>query len=313
MFIENVLKVKNEGWRYFIGCIIIFIITQIGSIPFTVAIFSKIGTAGAPNLDFKNLMTVLENSNLTLFYVLIPYVFGFFGILLVTKSLHNQTFISLTTSRNKINFSKIVTSFLVAGSIIIFSVAIGFFISPDQYLYNFNFENFLILFLISFLMIPLQTSFEEYLFRGYLMQGLGGVFRNRWIPLIITSFLFGLLHFWNPEVSTLGTIFLFHYILTGFFLGVLTIMDDGMELALGFHAGNNILISLLITADWTVLQTDSILKFIGDPKMSLSTILPIIVLYPLILIYFSKKYNWENWEKKILVKFEDKSNKILEK
>ena len=101
MFIENVLKVKNEGWRYFIGCIIIFIITQIGSIPFLVAIFSKIGASGASNLDVKNMMTVLEHSNLTLFYVLIPYVFGFFGILLVTKSLHNQNFILLTTSRKK--------------------------------------------------------------------------------------------------------------------------------------------------------------------------------------------------------------------
>lgn len=311
MFIENVLKVKNEGWRYFIGCIIIFFITQLGSIPFTVAIFSKIGADGASNLDIKNLMTVLDDSNLTLFYALVPYVFGFFGILLVVKSLHNQTLLLLTTSRNKINFSKIMTSFLIAGSIIIFSVGISFFISPDEYLFNFNFDSFLILFFITILIIPLQTSFEEYLFRGYLMQCFGGVFRNRWVPLVITSLLFGLLHYWNPEVSELGTIFLLHYIITGFFLGILTIMDDGMELSLGFHAGNNILISLLITADWTVLQTDSILKFVGDPKMSLSTILPMIVLYPLILIYFSKKYNWENWKKKILTKFEEKSNKVL--
>jgi membrane protease YdiL (CAAX protease family) len=32
---------------------------------------------------------------------------------------------------------------------------------------------FLILVLIAVLLIPLQTSFEEYLFRGYWMQGLG--------------------------------------------------------------------------------------------------------------------------------------------
>ena len=34
MFIENVLKVKNDWWRYFIGCLVIFIGTQIGIIPF---------------------------------------------------------------------------------------------------------------------------------------------------------------------------------------------------------------------------------------------------------------------------------------
>lgn len=305
MFIENVLKVKNEAWRYVIGFLIIFFITQLGSIPFTVAIFSKIGLDGGSNLDIKNMMTILENSNLTLFYVLLPYVFGFFGIILVIKTLHNQSLLLLTTTRKKIDFNKIAISFIIAGFIIFFTVTISYLISPNEYLFNFKSDTFLILLIITILFMPLQASFEEYLFRGYLMQGFGGIFGNRWMPLLITSLLFGLLHFWNPEVSELGTIFLFQYVFTGLFLGLLTIMDDGMELSLGFHAGNNVLISLLITADWTVLQTDSVLKFVGDPKMSIATIIPAVILYPVILLYFSKKYKWENWEKKILTKFDN--------
>ena len=305
MFIENVLKVKNEAWRYVIGFFIIFLITQLGSIPFTIAIFSKIGLDGGSNLDVKSMMTVLENSNLTLFYALLPYVFGFFGIILVIKTLHNQSLLLLTTTRKKIDFNRIAISFLIAGFIIFFTVTISYLISPNEYLFNFKLDTFLILLIITILFMPLQASFEEYLFRGYLMQGFGGVFGNRWMPLLITSLLFGLLHFWNPEVSELGTIFLFQYVVTGLFLGLLTIMDDGMELSLGFHAGNNVLISLLITADWTVLQTDSVLKFVGDPKMSIATIIPAVILYPVILLYFSKKYKWENWEKKILTKFDN--------
>ena len=305
MFIENVLKVKNEAWRYVIGFFIIFFITQLGSIPFTVAILSKIGLDGGSNVDVKSMMTVLENSNLTLFYALLPYVFGFFGIILVIKTLHNQSLLLLTTTRKKIDFNKIAISFIIAGFIIFFTVTISYLISPNEYLFNFKLDTFLILLIITILFMPLQASFEEYLFRGYLMQGFGGVFGNRWMPLLITSLLFGLLHFWNPEVSELGTIFLFQYVVTGLFLGLLTIMDDGMELSLGFHAGNNVLISLLITADWTVLQTDSVLKFVGDPKMSIATIIPAVILYPVILLYFSKKYKWENWEKKILTKFDN--------
>ena len=305
MFIENVLKVKNEAWRYVIGFLIIFFITQLGSIPFTVAILSKIGLDGGSNVDVKSMMTVLENSNLTLFYLLLPYVFGFFGIILVIKTLHNQSLLLLTTTRKKIDFNKIAISFIIAGFIIFFTVTISYLISPNEYLFNFKSDTFLILLIITILFMPLQASFEEYLFRGYLMQGFGGVFGNRWMPLLITSLLFGLLHFWNPEVSELGTIFLFQYVVTGLFLGLLTIMDDGMELSLGFHAGNNVLISLLITADWTVLQTDSVLKFVGDPKMSIATIIPAVILYPVILLYFSKKYKWENWEKKILTKFDN--------
>ena len=70
MFLENVLNVKNEWWRYFLGCIIIFIGTQLGSIPFVIAIFSKIGAEGASKIDQTSMMYVLEDSNLTLFYFL---------------------------------------------------------------------------------------------------------------------------------------------------------------------------------------------------------------------------------------------------
>ena len=43
MFIKNALKVKNNLWRYGLGVLIIFIFTQLGSIPLIVAIFQKVG------------------------------------------------------------------------------------------------------------------------------------------------------------------------------------------------------------------------------------------------------------------------------
>ena len=47
--------------------------------------------------------------------------------------------------------------------------------SPENYVFNFELKPFLILVAIAIILIPLQTSFEEYLFRGYLMQGIGVV------------------------------------------------------------------------------------------------------------------------------------------
>ena len=38
-------------------------------------------------------------------------------------------------------------------------------------------------------------------------------------------------------------------------------MDEGLELALGFHAANNLIAVLLLTADWTAFQTHSILRY----------------------------------------------------
>ena len=76
-------------------------------------------------------------------------------------------------------------------------------------------------------------------------------------------------------------------------------MDDGLELALGMHYGNNFVGILLMTADWTVLQTDSVLKYVGEPNMSMM-IVTSIPLQILLLFYFSRKYKWVNWREKLL-------------
>jgi membrane protease YdiL (CAAX protease family) len=302
MYIENAFKVSADWWRYIVGVTIIFIFTQIGSIPFIIAIISKAGLEAAASLEETNMMTVLENNNLTLFYFLFPFAIGFLGLLVVIKFLHKQSFLSLTTSRSKIDFSRLFTAFFCVSIIICANTFIYYFTSPEDYEFNFNMSSFLGLFAVAIVFIPIQTSLEEYIFRGYLMQGLGANFKSRWIPLILTSFSFGFLHFWNPEVSELGYIILVHYVATGFFLGIITLMDEGMELALGFHAGNNLLISLLVTADWTVFQTNSILKFISKPDVITETLFSVLLVYPLLLFYFSKKYKWSNWREKLLGK-----------
>ena len=300
MFIQNALKIKNNIWRYALGIFIIFIFTQIGSIPFVVAIFNKVGLEGAANLDPAKMMTILENSNLTFFYTLLTFFVGFIGFLIVIKYLHNQSFLSVTTSRKSIDYKRVLTSFSVISLILFFYTISSFFALPDEYTIQFNLTDFLILLLIAVIFIPIQTSLEEYVFRGYLMQGFGVLAKNKWVPLFITSFLFGMLHYYNPEIMKLGSILLVHYIATGLFLGIITLMDEGMELALGFHAGNNLIIALMVTSDWTVFQTSSIFKYIGEPNAIYMSLFSTVIIYPLLLFYFSKKYNWTDWKDKLI-------------
>jgi len=164
------------------------------------------------------------------------------------------------------------------------------------------------LFLIATLMIPLQTSFEEYFFRGYIMQGLGLMTKTRWVPLVFTSVVFGAMHAFNPEVDKMGSIIMIYYIGTGFFLGVITLMDRGLELALGFHAGNNLIGALLVTADWTTFQTESILKDVSDPSAGIDTVLPVFVIYPLFLLLMARRYNWTDWSERLFGRVEMPKN-----
>ena len=302
MYIKQAFKVEHDWWLYLVGVILIFIGVILGQIPFTLAAFAKaIGNGDdLSKMDTNSMMSLLD-SNLNLFLMLLSFAVGLAFLFFVVKYLHKQSLKSITTSRSSIDWSRFWFAFLTWGATTFCFILLEYFSSPEDFSFNFKPIPFLILVLISIVFIPLQTSFEEYFFRGYLMQGLGVLAKNRWLPLIFTSTLFGLMHIANPEIGKLGYMLMVHYIGTGFLLGIMTLMDEGLELALGFHAANNLIAALLLTADWTAFQTNSILKDISEPEMSnLEVFFPVFVIYPLILIVFSKKYQWTDWKEKLL-------------
>lgn len=302
MYIAQAFKGLHEWWRYLVGLVIIVIAVIIGQIPFTAAVMFKAYKNGdiLNGLDETKMMSLLE-PNLNLFLMLMSFAVGLVGLFLVVKYLHKQSLTSLTTSRKKIDWKRFWFIFFVWGIISSSMVLVDYYTSPEDYVLNFNLVPFLILCVTAIIFVPLQTSFEEYLFRGYLMQGIGVIFKNKWVPLLTTSLVFGLLHIANPEVDKLGYIIMVYYIGTGLFLGIMTLMDEGMELSLGFHAANNLFTALLVTADWTAFQTHSILKDMSDPsKMAFGEIFfPVFVVFPILLFILSKKYNWTEWKEKL--------------
>lgn len=304
MFIEQGFNSENKFWKYLVGSILIILTSFVGQIPLLIGFLyeEKISGRAYPKNE-KDMMHFFE-PNLTLFLLLIPFVITLVGIYFVVQYLHNQTFISVTTSRKKIDWNRVFYSFSLWSVFTIVSTLIFYYVSPESFEFNFKPIPFLILVVIGVFLIPIQTSTEEYVFRGYLMQGFAILTKNKWFPLLMTSVIFGLLHLSNPEVSKMGNIVFVYYIGTGLFLGILTLMDEGMELALGFHAANNLISALLVTSDWSAFQTNSILKDISEPKAGMDVILPVIVIYPILLYIFSRKYNWSNWKGKLTGKIE---------
>ena len=304
MFLEKTIVTQNDFWKYAVGSWIFIIAAFIGQIPLVVvAVVKSISEGkGIPSSE-KDIMNLLD-TNLTLFLVLLSFAFAFFSIYLVIKNLHKQSFLSLTTARKKVDWGRMFFSFSIWALFTIGSTALMYYTNPDSFVVNFKLEPFLILGLISIFLIPIQTSTEEYVFRGYLMQGFASLAKNKWFPLIMTSLIFGGLHIVNPEVREMGYIVMFYYIGTGLFLGIITLMDDGMELALGFHAANNLFAALLVTSDWSALQTESVLKDISKPSAGIEILVPLLVVFPLLLFIFSKKYKWSDWKEKLTGKID---------
>ena len=81
-------------------------------------------------------------------------------------------------------------------------------------------------------------------------------------------------------------------------------MDEGTELSLGLHAINNIVAAFFVTTNWTVFQTDALYVDTSEPSVGWEMFFPVLVLYPLMLFIFSKKYGWKNWAEKLTGKIE---------
>lgn len=307
MFIAQAFKGLHEWWRYIVGLIIVVTGVFVFSIPHGVGIMFKTMQDGGLDPSRMNDMAYLMGlfeSNVNLLLVLLPFAGGLLFLLAAVKWLHKQSITALTTARPKIDWKRFWLIFFFWGILSSSLILIDYFMSPEDYVFNFKLQPFLILCVIGIIMVPLQTSFEEYLFRGYLMQGIGVMTKHKWIPLILTSVVFGLLHIANPEVDKLGPMIMVYYIGTGLFLGIMTLMDDGLELALGFHAANNLFVALLVTADWTAFQTHSIFKDLSDPEAAgfMDVFMPVFVLFPIMLFLLSKIYKWSDWKGKLLGK-----------
>lgn len=236
--------------------------------------------------------------NITLLTLLIPFLFFLLFLFLWWKFIHGYSVKQLTTARKKIDFSRIFFSFTVWAAINTAVLAVSYFIDPQSFQFQFNIKAFLPLFFIALVFIPIQTSFEEYFFRGYFMQFMAYVSKNRAVALFSTSVIFGLMHISNPEVSSMGFSIMIFYIGCGLVLGIMTLMDDGLELALGFHAANNLLGALLITSDTAVFQTDALFLFSGESNIY-ELLIQVFIIFPILLYIFSKKYNWANWQQKL--------------
>ena len=301
-------KIKWFHWVFTI--LLVFFGWQIiGVLPLMgLAIMNSANMAEFTKAAESNFMNLGIDNNLFLFFMILTFIFGLISLFIGVKYIHQRTFTSLVTSRKSIDWKRFWFGFITWGITASVVILIGIKLSPENYVWNFKPIPFYTLLAVSFLFLPFQTSLEELLFRGYFMQGLGILAKNRWLPLVLTSVIFGLLHGANPEVQKLGYISMVFYIGTGLFYGVTTLMDEGTELSLGLHAINNIVAAFFVTTNWSVFKTDALYVDISEPSVGWEMFFPVLVLYPMMLFIFSKKYGWQNWVEKLTGKIEEPTN-----
>jgi membrane protease YdiL (CAAX protease family) len=90
--------------------------------------------------------------------------------------------------------------------------------------------------LVIVFLTPLQAAGEEYLFRGYLTQAIGGVVPWRWVAVLVPAVVFALFHGLGQDVPVF-----FDRLAFGIVAGVLVIATGGLEAGVAMHVMNNFL------------------------------------------------------------------------
>lgn len=99
---------------------------------------------------------------------------------------------------------------------------------------------------IILLLSPLNSAFQEMVFRGFGDQGLTRFFSNKMFAFTISASLFAFYHYGNPNMYYGPIPYLLSMFIFGFALSVITSMDGGLEAAIGIHVANNLFYFLII-------------------------------------------------------------------
>jgi membrane protease YdiL (CAAX protease family) len=270
---------KSAGWRYGLGLVAVFIIWFLGStLTLLPILFMRVFQAGSDRNAFSNEMFSLKdlNDHIPAVTMFVGVSGGFFflilGLWFVVRFFLGRSFFTLITPYARINWKRCTQGAVVWLLLSGLGSLVEALIYPGRYQYTLRLPEMLIFLPVALLLTPIQTTAEELLVRGYLTQMTGKFTRRFFLPLILPSLVFMLLHAANLEVATgWGWMFAFYFSF-GALLSFLTLKENNLELALGIHTANNLFAflfanyigaSILSPSFFTVQTLDVVYGFIS--------------------------------------------------
>jgi len=247
-------RLGHHSWRHYVTEL--FVILGVwfgGSLFFVVPIFWVSDNLPGSSSD------ILSTRSIATFVLLnLTFLMLLLGIFLALRIVHKRPLLSVITPRDHINWRRIKQGFLL----FLFFASLSAFgeslLKPGLYVVSLNLERFLPFALAMIVLTPIQTTSEELLFRGYLLQWCGLATKGLFVLGGLNGLLFMLPHLWNPEVESGFWLVMGSYFCIGTFLAMVTIRDGSAELAIGMHAANNLFTGLVANYENSALQTESI-------------------------------------------------------
>jgi membrane protease YdiL (CAAX protease family) len=219
---------KNAWWRYGVGIVLTLLIWMVGTA------FLTFPFLGAPNSVATFAVSLLTFGLLIL------------GTWLATAWLHRRSFGSLIGPSGRLNGRRLLLGAGIWAGLLTLTTLVNVIFMGVRYTFNASFLQTWPYLLAALLLIPLQTSAEEFFFRGYLLQASGRLTKNWLVLSLLNGVLFTLPHLFNPEAEQNAPLIAFlNWFLVGAGWTLITLRSGSLDYALGIHAINNLLLTVL--------------------------------------------------------------------
>lgn len=181
--LECALGKGNQIWKYILVIILSFFASNfIGIIPLMVVIIVKVIQSGgnmAASMaglgDMSNIAALGISPNLFFVLMLIPFAVALIALVFFIKLLHGRTYKEVINGTKTVRWSRFFWGAAFWFVLALISLGIQYAMNPSDFELQFDITAFIPLIFISLLLIPLQTSYEELTFRGYMAQGIGAL------------------------------------------------------------------------------------------------------------------------------------------
>lgn len=292
-YIDTTKQGRHSFSLYLGGIAIIVLLYVLGNLPL---LFDLQYNFNGLLFDPENPVFIATYGSVRLLFgVLLPFVLVFFGLLLYLRFVHQRPVLSIFTTAKSFRWRRFFffSSFLLVFFFTTIFLEAQLTGQAQQIRWNFKFSEFWPLLCVGGLMIPLQAAAEELIFRVYALQGLFLRTRSVVASVLLSSLMFALMHISNPEVSELGPGILIYYFVAGCFLALVTVQDDGLELALAFHVFNNLFGALVVSSSWQVFHTQALFLDSRPPGSLFLHLSMGIATFSVLYLLLAKKFRWQ--------------------
>lgn len=229
-FIKQAATGKHQWWRY-----VLTILATIAGVAIANLVVRQVLPAYKslfPDDQFgKDLGTT----------ILIGLIFSIalLAFAIASRKLHGRSLVSFINVGSRFSWASYFKGFVVWGVLLFSGALIVDYDLFEAFANNLNITHFLILLLVGFLTIGIQSFFEEVVIRGYFLQGMHLKIKKIIVLVLLNALIFGLLHFGYGIASFI------HSFTFGIAFALVVIRQNRIEFASGAHNANNLLLSLV--------------------------------------------------------------------